>query len=76
MFPFAVALLVVGYGIAYWGAMNFKSGGKGPGFGEVFGLSGELIAEEEITRGVGKASPILSGQPPTTVENPPGGVWT
>lgn len=82
MFPLAVALLIVGYGITYWGALNFKSGGKGPGFGEVFGLSDSLPAEEELNSvgGIGKLTsndtPNLTGQPPTTAESPSGGVWT
>ena len=83
MFPLAVALLIVGYGVAYWGAQNLRNGGKGPGFGEVFGLSAGLTTEEslkglgKLDQGqLGKISPNLTGQPPTTVDNPPGGVWT
>lgn len=80
LFPLAVGLLIGGYGIAYWGAQNFRNGGKGPGFAQVFGLSGDLVAEEQgIYGGIGKiekTEPNLIGQPPTTVDNPPGGVWT
>ena len=72
MFPLGVALLIVGYGIAYWGAQNLRNGGKGPGFGETFGLGSSLTTEETTPT----VKPNLTGQPPTTVDNPPGGVWT
>lgn len=68
MFPIAVTLLIIGYGVAYWGLLNFRSGGAGPGFAETFGLSGTLGVADQV--GAGGAFGGKIGQPPTSNQSP------
>lgn len=78
MFPLGVALLVLGYAVAYWGGMNVKTGGQGPGFAETLGLPKGTLTTEEEAKGLGKVGSLgnLTGQPPATTTSPSGGVWT
>lgn len=51
MFPVAVAILVLGYGLMYTGLSNSQNGGKGPTLGEALAIDIPGLPGAQMTAG-------------------------
>jgi hypothetical protein len=69
MLGIGVALLIVGYGLLYTGAMNLANGGKGPKLMEAFGVTQKLASPVDF-KSTPQGSSNQTGQPATTAEAP------